>query len=63
MKALLRDAMPGVFTPPTPTTDAEKQATKMDVATKGLTVAGELFTGHTALVYHMMVMSTLFICL
>ena len=58
--------MPGVFTPPTPTTDAEKQATKMDVATKGLTVAGELFelfTGHTTLVCHMMGMSTLFICL
>ena len=42
VRALLRDAMPGVFTHPTPTTDAEKQATKMDVATKGLTVAGKV---------------------
>ena len=40
VKALLRDAMPELLTVSTPTTEAEKLATKVDVAAKGLTVAG-----------------------
>ena len=42
MKALLRDAMPELLTVSTPTTEAEKLATKVDVAAKGLTVAGRV---------------------
>ena len=42
MKALLRDAMPELLTVSTPATEAEKVATKVDVAAKGLTVAGRV---------------------
>ena len=42
MKALLRDAMPDLHTVSAPIMEGEKLATKVDVAAKGLTVAGEV---------------------
>ena len=42
MKALLRDAMPDLYTVSAPIMEGEKLATKVDVAAKGLTVAGKV---------------------